>query len=215
MLIHLMVCRMHRGLQLSQLKRLEDRYVYYENTSKNRNGTFKQLRVKSKVVPLFPCTEAGPRCLVRILDKYISKLPREAKEKDLFYVRPLQKVTDNADKPWYTSVPLGKHTLHSKLKNMCLEAGISGHKTNYSLRATAATEMFRHGAPEKHIQERTGHRSIEALRSYERLDDMQHKAAAYMLSNTPGESHSMTYSQCMKLISSMCRLHHMLHLCPY
>ena len=28
-----------RGLQLSQLKRLEDRYVCYENTSKNRNGT--------------------------------------------------------------------------------------------------------------------------------------------------------------------------------
>ena len=31
----------HRGLQLSQLKRFKDRYVYYENTSKNRNGTFK------------------------------------------------------------------------------------------------------------------------------------------------------------------------------
>ena len=62
----------HRGLQLSQLKRYEDRYVYYENTSKNRNGTFKQLRVKSKVVPLFPCPEAGERCPVHILDKYIS-----------------------------------------------------------------------------------------------------------------------------------------------
>ena len=160
----------HRGLQLSQLKRFKDRYVYYENTSKNRNGTFKQLRVKSKVVPLFPCPEAGSRCPVRILDKYISKLPLEAKEKDLFYVRPLQKVI--ADKPWYSSVPLGKHTLHSNLKNMCSEAGISGHKTNHSLRATAATEMFRCGAPEKLIQERTGHRSIEALRSYERLDDI-------------------------------------------
>ena len=62
--------------------------------------------------------------------------------------------------------------LHSKLKNMCLEAGISGCKTNHSLCATAATEMFRCGAPEKLIQERTGHRSIEALRSYEGLDDM-------------------------------------------
>ena len=100
----------HRGLQLSQLKRLEDHYVHYENTSKNRNSTFKQFRVKSKVVPLFPCTEAGPRCPLRILDKYISKLPPKAKDKDLFYVRSLQKVTDNVDKPWYTSVPLGKHS---------------------------------------------------------------------------------------------------------
>ena len=78
---------------------------------------------------------------------------------------------------------------------MCSEAGISGHKTNHSLWATAAMEMFRCGAPEKLIQEWTGHRSIEALRSYERLDDIQHKAASSLLSNTPGNSHSMTYSQ--------------------
>ena len=49
----------HRGLQLPQLKRCTDRYVYYENTSKNRNGSFRQLRVKNKVVPLYPCPEAG------------------------------------------------------------------------------------------------------------------------------------------------------------
>lgn len=74
----------HRGLRLSQLKRCDNKYVYYENTSKNRNGTFKQLRVKSKVVPLHPCPEAGERCPVFILDRYISKLPAEAKEKDHF-----------------------------------------------------------------------------------------------------------------------------------
>ena len=38
----------HRGLPLSHLKRYEDRYVYYENTSKNQNGSFKQLRVKKQ-----------------------------------------------------------------------------------------------------------------------------------------------------------------------
>ncbi len=63
----------HRGLCLSQLKRFDNKYVYYENTSKNRNGTFKQLRVKNKVAPLHPCPEAGERCPVAILDKYISK----------------------------------------------------------------------------------------------------------------------------------------------
>ena len=41
----------HRGLQLSQLKRFDDKYVYYENVSKNRNGSFKQLHVRSKAVP--------------------------------------------------------------------------------------------------------------------------------------------------------------------
>ena len=55
--------------------------------------------------------------------------------------------------------------------------------------------MFRQGAPEKVIQERTGHRSVEALRSYERLDDMQHKAVSSLLSNASGNSRSMTYDQ--------------------
>ena len=185
----------HRGLQLSQLKRYEDKYVYFENVSKNRNGSFKQLRVKNKTVPLYPTPEAGERCPVHILDMYIRKLPSDAKDKDLFYVRPLERIASNPNAPWYSSVPLGKHTLHSKLKNMC--AGIKGHKTNHSLRATAATEMFRHGAPEKLIQERTGHRSLDALRSYERLDEVQHKAVSSILSNAPGKSRSMTFSQCM------------------
>ena len=45
----------HRALKLSQLKRMDspDRYIYYENVSKNHNGSFKQLHIKSKVVPLF------------------------------------------------------------------------------------------------------------------------------------------------------------------
>ena len=40
------------------------------------------------------------------LDKYISKLPPEAKEKDLFYVWPLEIIADNPEKPWYSGVPL-------------------------------------------------------------------------------------------------------------
>ena len=38
--------------QLSQLECLEDKYVYYENASKNTNGSFKQLCMKNKVVTL-------------------------------------------------------------------------------------------------------------------------------------------------------------------
>ena len=40
----------------------------------------KQLRVKNKVVPLYPCAEAGEHCPVHILDMYITRLPSEAKE---------------------------------------------------------------------------------------------------------------------------------------
>ena len=120
----------HRALKLTQLKRMTnpDRYIYYENVSKNHNGSFKQLHVKSKVVPLFACPEAGDRCPVRILDEYISKLPQDAIAHDLFYVRPLENIPPAPSSPWYSSVAVGKHTLNQKVKNMCLQAGITGNK---------------------------------------------------------------------------------------
>ena len=65
----------HRSLKISQLKRMEDHYVYYENVSKNCNGSFRKLHVKSKVALLYSVPEAGERCPVKILDKYISRLP--------------------------------------------------------------------------------------------------------------------------------------------
>ena len=42
--------------------------------------------------------------------------------------------------------------------------------------------MYHSGVPEKVIQERTGHRSLEGLRSYERSNEQQHQAASAVLS---------------------------------
>ena len=174
----------HRSLRISQFIRLEepDRYVYHENTSKNRNGSFKQLHVKPKVVPLYAVPKAGDRCPVMIIDKYINKLPKDAFKKDLFYVRPLPTLPKNDIQPWYSSVPVGKNTLNNKIKLMCERAKIVGNKTNHSLRATGATALFDSGIPEKVIQDRTGHRSVEALRTYEHTSEKQHKEVSTILS---------------------------------
>ena len=193
----------HRALKLSQLERRRqpDHYVYIENVSKNRNGSFKQLHVKGKTVPVYKCPELGSKCPVYLLDKYISKLPPKAIENDVFYVRALDKVPSDPAAPWYSVAPIGKHTLSDKVKKMCNTAGIVGHKTNHSLRATGATQMYESGVPEKLIQERTGHRSIEALRMYERSNSGQHQAVSRILSDSQRrtyqhtERHSMLHMQ--------------------
>ena len=59
-----------------------------------------------------------------------------------------------------------------------MEAGIDGAFTNYSLQATAATDLFQAGVPKKVIQEFTGHRSIKALRQYDRADLTQKRLLA-------------------------------------
>ena len=66
---------------------------------------------------------------------------------------------------------------------MCKECGIEGYKTNHSLRATAATRLYASGIDEQLVMERTGHRSLEGIRSYKRTSDEQREAVSDILSN--------------------------------
>ena len=77
---------------------------------------------------------------------------------------------------------------------MCKAADIKGHETNHSLRATGATELYTAGVAEKIIKERTGHRSLECLRMYERTSTKQHKAVSRVLSSSSGTNYSMEMS---------------------
>ena len=70
------------------------------------------------------------------------------------------------------------------LKSMCTRAGDHGNKTNHSLRAYEVTEMFHAGVPEKVIQDRSGHRSLDGLRKYETISEKQKETACQALQVT-------------------------------
>ena len=118
----------HRDLKLSQLERLSDpdRYVYHENSSKNKKGGLRELRLEHKSVSVIAVPDVGERCHVSLLDLYISKLPPEAVEQDLFYCRPLEQAPQDSTKPWYSAVPVGRNTLNKMVSSMCAEAGVKG-----------------------------------------------------------------------------------------
>ena len=78
---------------------------------------------------------------------------------------------------------MGCNVLNTMVKRMCGEAGVEGNKTNHSLRATGATTLFRASVPEKLIQQRTGHRSVEALRQYEHTTTSQHEKVSKVLAS--------------------------------
>ena len=88
-------------------------------------------REKNKAVCQYPCSQLGNSCHFYLLDLYTAKLPVEAKEKDMFYLSPLQKFTKES-KPWFSLVPLDRNTLDQFVNDLCHEAGIDG-KTNHSL----------------------------------------------------------------------------------
>ena len=60
---------------------------------------------------------------------------------------------------WYSNAPVGHSKLPSTMKRLCEQAGISGYRTNHSLRATAATRMYDMGIDEQLICEKTGERT--------------------------------------------------------
>ena len=62
---------------------------------------------------------------------------------------------------WYSNVPVGHDKLASTVKRLCGQAEISGYRTNYSLRATAATRMYDMGIDEQLICEKTGEQLLK------------------------------------------------------
>ena len=68
-----------------------------------------------------------------------------------------------------------------------MEAGLSGRKTNHSLRATGTTSLFNASVPKKIIQKTTGHHSLTALRSYERVSKDQQEAVTRVMMYVMGK----------------------------
>lgn len=179
-----------RGLKISQFRKevvqINGRdvcsYVYHEFGSKNRQGGFNSLNSDNKSVRQYENT-IGAICHVKILDKYLQKIPDEARSADNFYLTPVAVLPSDSAKPWFTKVPVGKNSLNKMLKEMCQEAGFSQTYTNHSLRAYGATTLFHGKVPEKIIQQRTGHKSLNALRQYERTTETQLLDVSNVLSN--------------------------------
>ena len=77
-------------------------------------------------------------------------------------------VVSKPGKPWYAAQPGGENKLATMVKSMFAKMGVSGKCSKLEFQ-------------EKIVQERTGHRSTEALRMYERTTTTQHMAVARVL----------------------------------
>lgn len=92
-------------------------------------------------------------------------------------MRPLRYPTDST---WYADSPVGVHTLQQTVAKLCKIAGFTGHYTNHSLRATAATRLYDAGIDEQLITEKTGHRST-SVRSYKRTNEEQQQRVSKII----------------------------------
>ena len=153
---------------------------YTEDISKNRPGGLKGRKASPKVVIHHANIEVPERCFVRLYKLYMKKCPSDAPG-HAFYLRASATFTSEC---WYSRVPLGHTTLSKTVSRLCQLGGIQGFKTNHLLRATATTRLYQSGVDEQLVMERTGHQSLEGVRSYKRTSNTQREALSNILNQS-------------------------------
>ena len=154
----------HHPCQIQVIENPGERpYLQYtEDISKNHPGGLKGRKHKPKIVIHHANLENPSRCFVQLFKLY-NKLCPVDRPHNAFYLATLSKPKEDC---WFSRTPLGHNTLKNFMKNTCKKADIPGYKTNHSLQATTATRLYAKGIDEQLVMERTGHRSIEGVRSY-------------------------------------------------
>ena len=170
----------HRDLQISQFELLQqtnqpDSLIYMENVSKNHSGGLAHRKVQQKRVIHHSNTVNPSRCLVQLYQTYIKRCPQD-RNTEAFYLTPLKKPKSDI---WFSNAPVGHNTLAQTVKRLCKAAGISGFKTNHSLRVTSATRLFNCAL----IMGRTGHQSSEGLKPYKRICEEQKQQVSVVLND--------------------------------
>ncbi|CAG2228325.1 unnamed protein product [Mytilus edulis] len=150
--------------------------LVHEDVSKANAGGLKHRKVVSKCVRAFENPENRNKCIVTVFEKYKSLCPANG-GKDCFYLTPLKHIKDGQ---WYSNNPIGHNTLQGTVKRLCASIGLTGKRTNHSLRASAATRLYNAGIEEQRVAETTGHRS-NAVRVYKRTSADQQIEASNIL----------------------------------
>ena len=109
------------------------------------------------------------RCFVRLFKLYKNLCPLEPK-RNAFYLKPLKKTSWDR---WFSADLVGHNVLSKTVSRLCIEAGITGFKTNHSLRDSAATQLFEEGLDKQLIMEWAGHKSIDGVCTYKRTLEKQ------------------------------------------
>ena len=162
---------------------------YTEDISKNHPGGLKGRKISPEVVHHQNNPQNPARCFVSLFKLYMQLCPSDAPD-NAFYFKPLDsgRVTDSC---WYCKNPLGHNLLGKTVSRLCIAAGIGGFKTNHSLRATSTRRLYQSGVEEQQVMERTGHRSIDGVRSYKRTSEEQSVVLSDILNRKPAPTTSL------------------------
>ena len=121
---------------------------YQEDISKNHPGGLKGRKITPKVVYHHANIANPEHYFVRLFKNYTSLTPPDAPA-NAYYLKPAKNQPTSTC--WYSCQPSGHNPLGNTVARLCQSAGISGFKTNHSLRATSASRLHQSGVEEQQI----------------------------------------------------------------
>ena len=128
---------------------------YTEDVSKTNRGGLAHRRKEPKQVIHYENIDNPERCLIRLYKLYMCKCPKNCPD-GAFYLKTLSNLKSDC---WFCNVRISHNVLQKMVPNLFKVAGIEGHFTNHSLRATSATWLFEAQIDEQLIMQRTGRSS--------------------------------------------------------
>ena len=172
----------HRNLSTDQFEKKVDENgkVFLQFTgraSKTNRGGLHHMKI-NKVIRQYENLSDPQHCIVNIYVLYFTLIPKTGQ----FYYRPLP---NKGELLRFSHQPIGINTLGQIIPKMCRSAGIEGRKSGHSGKVTCATTLYRKNFTDQQIQERTGHRSMEALFKYKRTSSIQHQLVSNALQPPP------------------------------
>ena len=164
------------------------RYVKYEGRKdKTHQGGLRQRKVAFKNVKHYEGTEGvdmhfltgeqqqksttpiqGVADLISVYRGCVSQFADDSGDAR-FYHRAL--ANDVNGMPRFSKQPVGRNTLAKIVPDIAAAAGMKGNYTSHTPKASCAMQLYDQGVDEQLIMERTGHRSVEAVRVYKRTTE--------------------------------------------
>lgn len=124
--------------------------------------------------------------LISVYQGHISQFQGENGD-TRFYHKPL--VNNSNGMSRFGKQPVGRNTLSKIVPEVASSATLTHNFTSHTLKASCATQLYDQGVDEQLIMERTGHRSIEAVRVYKRTNDNLLQSVSSALEPVPKHPH--------------------------
>ncbi len=157
---------------------------FTERATKTRSGqdinNVRSFRPKVWATPNFP-----DRCPVNLYKQYRARRPPHMLEPDSpFFLNINHK--RRPDCPyWFKAQKMGINTLSSMMKKMATNAGVTGRKTNHSVRKTNTQRLIDAGVPTNSIMELNGWRNVSTVLKYatSSVERQEHMSDVLALNN--------------------------------